>query len=233
MARDHRFPPLTADILEILSLMTTTTLNRPIEKPADTHHPIHPYLQHRWSPRAFDERPVDPATLRSVLEAARWAPSANNRQPWRFIVATKGAPEAYARLLGILNERNAAWARQAPVLMLVVAQLYQGPDGQPSMRSLYDVGLAVGNLTTQATAHDLAAHQMGGFDGAKARADLRIPEGYEPVAAIALGYAGDPTTLPDDLRERESAPRARNPLQDIVFEGEWDRPLPQLSDQPR
>ncbi len=231
MARDHYIRPLMADILETLSLMTTATTIRPIEKLADTHHPIHPYLQHRWSPRAFDERSVDPATLRSVLEAARWAPSANNRQPWRFIVATKDDPEAYARLLGVLNERNAAWARQAPVLMLVVAQLYQGPDGQPTMRSLYDVGLAVGNLSTQATAHDLAMHQMGGFDGEKARADLRIPEGYEPVAAIALGYAGDAATLPDPLRERELAPRTRNPLQDIVFEGEWDRPLPQLHDR--
>jgi len=222
-----------ADIQEILSLMTTATLNRPIEKPADTHHPIHSYLQHRWSPRAFDERSVDPATLRSLFEAARWSASGGNRQPWFFVVATKDDPEAYARLLGILNEKNALWARRAPVLMLVVAQLYPGPDGQPSLRSLYEVGLAVGNLTTQASAHGLAVHQMGGFDAAKAREDLRIPEAYEPVAAIALGYAGDPQTLPDDLRERELAPRARKPLGEFVFDGEWDRPLPQLSDQQR
>ncbi len=165
-------------------------------KPADVDHPVHPLIAQRWSPRAFSHRPVAVETLRSVLEAARWAPSASNQQPWHFLVATSAEPAAHRRLLGVLMPGNSRWAQHAPVLILVVAGLYEERGGHPGYRSLYDVGLAVGTLTVQATAQGLALHQMGGFYPDQARSELGIPDGYMPAAAIALGYPGDLQTLP-------------------------------------
>jgi len=147
------------------------------------------------------------------------APSGNNRQPWHFVVGTSEHPEDHALLVATLNERNRHWARYAPVLILVVAQ--HSPQSGRELASLYDVGLAVGNLTAQAVELGLVTHQMGGFDGEQARRTLGIPEGYAPVVVLALGYAGSPEALPDDLRERELAPRSRKPLEDFIFEGHW------------
>ena len=197
-----------------------------LEMPATAEPQVHALLRRRWSPRAFAERPVAPAQLRSVLEAARWAPSAANQQPWSFVVATREDGPAHERMLGILMEGNVRWARRAPALILVVAQLYSDRDGRPSQRSLYDVGLAVANLTTQATALCLVVHQMGGFYADKARAEFAMPDGYEPVAVLALGYLGDPETLPDDLRRRETAVRTRKPLEEFVFSGRWGQSSP-------
>ena len=118
-------------------------------------------------------------------------------------------------------EGNVRWARHAPVLILVVARLYTDRDGRPSQRSLYDAGLAVANLTTQATALGLVVHQMGGFYADRAREEFAIPDGYEPVAVLALGYLGDPESLPEDLRTRETAVRTRKPLEEFVFSGRW------------
>ena len=201
----------------------TLTHTALLRKPADAHHPIHALLRERWSPRAFAARPVERATLNSLFEAARWSASANNRQPWHFIVATSEHPEDHARLAATLNERNRRWAQHAPVLILVVAQLSSQPGRE--LASLYDVGLAVGNLLTQAVDLGLVTRQMGGFDAEKARATLGIPEGYLPVAVIALGYPGSPEALPDDLRERETAPRSRRPIKEWVFEGERNKDM--------
>jgi nitroreductase len=143
-----------------------------LEMPASAEPQVHDLLRRRWSPRAFAERPVEPTKIRSVLEAARWAPSSANQQPWRFVVATKEDSAAHECLLGILMEGNVRWAHHAPALMLVVARLYTDRDGRPSQRSLYDVGLAVANLTTQATALGLFVHQMGGFYADKARKEF-------------------------------------------------------------
>ena len=141
------------------------------EKPQtmpDTHT-LHPIIAERWSPRAFSQSDVDPAIVRSVLEAARWAPSAANRQPWNFIVASARDADAHQKLLDVLFDMNARWARHAPILMLVVASQYSDREGNLTSRSLYDAGLAVGALTFQAGHHGLVVHQMGGFDAAKAR----------------------------------------------------------------
>ena len=191
----------------------------PLRKAADTHHPIHELIRERWSPCAFAEHPVEPAKLHSLFEAARWASSANNRQPWHFIVGTSARPDDQARLAAVLNERNRRWAERAPVLILVVAQLSPQPGREQG--SLYDVGLAVGNLVGQAVALGLVTHQMGGFDADKARATLGIPAGFAPIAMIAVGYAGSPEALPEDLQEREGALRTRKPLEEFVFEGQW------------
>ena len=198
------------------------------EKPAETQYPIHDLIKRRWSPRAFSAQAVEREKLLSLLEAARWAASCFNEQPWSFIVATKESEEEYERLLGCLVESNARWARQAPVLMLSVAKLNFERNAKPNRHAFHDVGQAAASLTLQATALGLVVHQMAGFDVAKAREQFNIPEGYEPVAAIAVGYQGDAGSLPEDLREKEVAPRTRRPLESFVYTGTWGQTSPFL-----
>ena len=196
-----------------------------MEKPAQTQFPIHELLKKRWSPRAFDERPVEADKLLSLFEAARWAPSSNNGQPWRFLVATKENTTEYDRLFNCLVEGNQKWAHHAPVLLLSVAKL-EFEDGSPNRHALHDTGMAAENLIVQATALGLVAHQMAGFRIDQARADCKIPEGYEPVAMIAVGYPGDPAQLSDRLRTREAQPRVRKPLTEFVYSAIWEQPSP-------
>lgn len=188
-------------------------------KRAATDYPVHPLIEQRWSPRAFDDRPVEPAILLSLFEAARWAPSGGNGQPWHFIVGRKGTP-THDKLVSVIKEGNLPWAAQAPVLMLTVAKMTTS-SGRPHRHAFHDVGLAVANLTFQAMAHDLYVHQMGGFEPEKARDVFAIPDGFEPVTAIALGYLGDPERLNEKNRESELTPRARRPLAEFVFEEMW------------
>jgi nitroreductase len=197
-----------------------------MEKPATTNSPIHELIARRWSPRAFSEQPVEVAKLRSLFEAARWAPSSNNEQPWRFLVATKEQQTDFTRLLDCLLEGNRKWAYRAPVLILSVASLNFDEDGKSNRHAFHDTGMAVENLVLQSTALGLVAHQMAGFDVGKARADCLIPPGFDPVAMIAVGYPGDPAALPDYLRERESKPRDRQPADDFVFAAQWGRRSP-------
>src|SRR5271156_932844 len=154
-----------------------------LKKPAETSVPIHELIRHRWSPRAFDSRPVEPDKLRSLFEAARWASSSFNAQPWYFIVATKDDPENFQRVLDCFVERNQAWAKNAPVVALSVAKL-QLDNGKPNRHAFHDVGQAVANLALQATALGLEIHQMAGIDPEKARQIFGIPEGDEVVAGI-------------------------------------------------
>ncbi len=200
-----------------------------IEKPADTGTPIHELLRRRWSPRAFADREVEPEKLRALWEAARWAPSSSNEQPWSFVVARREDRAEFDRLLGCLVEGNVVWARHAPVLMLAVARLSFERSGRTNRHALYDVGQAVACLTVQATALGLHVHQMAGFDAQRARATFDVPDGQEPATAVAIGYLGEPDSLPDALRERELAPRSRRPLGGMVFTGRWGRSSPLLS----
>lgn len=197
-----------------------------MEKPAATQVSIHDLLARRWSPRAFAERPVESDKLASLFEAARWAPSSSNEQPWRFVVATKDDRVAYDRLLACLLEGNRKWAFRAPVLLLSVARLQFEEDGKPNRHALHDAGMALENLLLQATALGLVAHPMAGFDVEQARTDLKIPAGFEPVAIVAVGYPGEPTVLPDNLQQRESKPRERKPLTELFYAGEWGVALP-------
>ncbi|HVA91018.1 MAG TPA: nitroreductase family protein [Chloroflexota bacterium] len=205
----------------------TTAVFPVLRKPADAQHPIHELIGERWSPRAFSDQPVERAALHTVFEAARWAASAGNAQPWNFVLGTMENPETHEKLAATLWEGNYLWAQHAPVLILVVAKLY--PYEGKEQLSLYDTGMAVGNLVTQAVALGLTTHQMGGFDGEKARQTLEIPEGYMPVAMIALGYPGSTDALPDPLRERELAPRSRKPLAEFVFDGKWKKPADEVA----
>lgn len=192
-----------------------------MENLAKIDAPIHELLARRWSPRAFAERDVDPAALRSLLEAARWAPSSFNAQPWAFLVATRRDPAEHERLVSVLSEGNRIWAQQAPVLMLSLAQLNFARDGKPNRHAWHDVGLATGHLMIQATAMGLVVHAMAGFSPEKARELYAIPPGWEPVAALAVGYPGEPGRLPEHLRDRERAPRVRKPIEEFVFTGRW------------
>jgi nitroreductase len=192
-----------------------------MEKIAETQCPIHDLLRRRWSPRAFADRPVEPEKLCSLLEAARWAPSSFNEQPWFFLVAMRENREEFDRMLSCLVEGNVAWAQKAPVLMISVAKLKFEKSGKPNRHAFHDVGQAVADMTTQATSVGLAVHQMAGILADKAREVYNIPPDYEAVAGIAVGYPGEPETLPDALREREQAPRNRRPLESFVFTGGW------------
>ncbi len=197
-----------------------------MEKPAETHTPIHELIGRRWSTRAFSDRPVEADKLRSVLEAARWAPSSRNEQPWAYLLATREDPKNFEDLVGLLVDSNRVWAQKAPVLILTLAHTQLEKDGSPNRLAFHDLGQATSNLVTQATALGLSTHQMGAFDVEAARKRFRVPSGWEPVSVIVLGYPGDANTLPDPYRERETAPRQRKPLEQFVFSGTWGQPAP-------
>ncbi|GJL56314.1 MAG: hypothetical protein NPIRA02_34460 [Nitrospirales bacterium] len=192
-----------------------------MNKPAHTQFPIHALVQERWSPRAFANEPVEEQKLQSLLEAARWAASCFNEQPWGFLVATKQQTDAHDNMLTCLADANQIWAKHAPVLMLTVAKLNFAHNGKSNRHAFHDVGLAVGNLVTQATALGLSVHQMAGILPDKAKSLYNIPDDHEAVTGLAIGYIGDPQQLPDELRERELAQRTRHPLSDFVFTGQW------------
>lgn len=194
-----------------------------MEKPAKTDHPIHDLLVRRWSPRAFDSRAIEPGKIKSLFEAARWAPSSYGEQPWAFIVGTKDKPENYAKVLDCLIEFNQGWAKSAPLLILSVAHLTFDKNGKPNRHAFHDVGLAMANLSVQATAEGLFVHQMAGILPDKAKEVFGVPDGWEVVAAAAVGYAGDPNTLNDQLKQREMEERTRKPQSSFVFTGGWGK----------
>jgi nitroreductase len=192
-----------------------------MRRPAPVDHPIHEIIRERFSPKGFSERAVDDATLASVLEAARWAPSSFNEQPWYFVVARREDETAFARVLDCLTPKNQAWAKTAAVLILSVANLSFTHNGSANRHALHDVGLASAHLAIQAAALGLGTHMMAGFDAARARAAFAVPEGMEPVAVIALGYPAALESLSPESRERARAARQRKPLKDFVWSGTW------------
>ena len=195
-----------------------------MHNPAKTDYPVHDLIQNRWSPRAFSDNPVSPETLRSLFEAARWAPSSSNEQPWAFIVGTKDDLETHSKILSALVEFNQGWAKHAPVLAIAVSQMEFARNKTPNRNAFYDTGAAVAHLTAEATSRGLFVHQMAGFDPHKAIEVFHIPKGWEPIAAFAIGYPGDPNALPDKLRERELAPRSRKPISEFVMSSDWGHP---------
>ena len=201
-----------------------------MSKLAQTDYPIHPILQRRWSSRAFAERAVEPEKILSILEAARWAASSLNEQPWSFIVATKENPAEFAKMLDCLNEGNQQWAKRAPVLMMVVTKQFLDRDHSPNWAAFHDIGLALGNFSAQATALDLHLCIMGSINRAKTGQVYHLPQGYEPVVAVALGYLGDPDSLTDEHhRQRQTEPRHRKALTEFVFSDDWGQVWPVVS----
>lgn len=188
---------------------------------ASTDYPVHELISTRWSPYSFDQRAVTDEDLRSLFEAVRWAPSSYNEQPWSYIVATNKDPDEFQRLLSCLVDANQTWAKMAPVLALTVTRLAFTRNNKPNRAAIHDLGLASANLVFEATARSLVVHQMIGILPDKARELYEIPEGHEPLTAIAIGYAGDPSALKEPLRERDLARRPRKLLQEFLFSGKW------------
>lgn len=185
-------------------------------KTAATDAPVHDLIARRFSPYAWADKPVDAATLKSLFEAARWAPSSYNEQPVRYIVATRDEPEAFARMLAVLVEGNQGWAKQVPVLAIGVVSTHFARNGKVNDHARHDLGLASANLSLEATARGLSIHQMSGILPDVARETYGIPEGFEAVTGIAIGHA-DATTD----NEMDNKPRSRRDLAESVFAGRW------------
>jgi nitroreductase len=178
---------------------------------------LHPLLAERWSPLAFSPEPIDPATVDLLLEAARWAPSSFNEQPWRYIYATIDNAEAHAQLVSCLVPGNQEWAQSAPFLAVSVAKLTFTRGGKPNPYAWHDVGQATMSIVTEAMAHGLVAHQMGGILPDRIREIYAIPEDFAPVAGLAIGRHGDPALLSPALQAREAGPRTRRPASELFF----------------
>jgi len=197
-----------------------------MSKQAATDYPINELIARRWSPCGFSDRAVSASDLCSLFEAARWAASSYNEQPWNYIVATKDDPDEFERMLSCLVEANRVWAQTAPVLVISVARLNFARNGRSNAAALHDLGLAAGNLSLEATARDLSVHQMIGILPETARELYEIPVDAQAVTALAIGYADNPANLPEQLRQRDLAPRTRKPISEFVCAGRWDNPSP-------
>jgi nitroreductase len=191
-------------------------------KHAPDVHGVEDLIRQRWSPRAYADKEVPAAELKKLFEAARWAASSSNEQPWRFLVGRRG-DETYQKIFNALVEGNQSWARSAPVLVLSVAKKTFTQKGSPNRHGLHDTGAATANLALQATAIGLHTHSMAGFDQEQARASFAIPSDYDIGAVTAIGYFGDPTGLPEHLQKMEVSPRQRKPLEEFVFSA-WEKP---------
>ena len=201
-----------------------------MEKPAQTIYPIHDVLERRWSPRAFDPRPIEPEKLRSLFEAVRWTASSMNEQPWYFILACRSSSaEDFERAAACLVPSNRAWAGNAPALIFAIAKKNFSQNNKPNRVAVYDLGQAAANLVMQATSLGLFVHQMAGIEIEKVRETYGIPDDFTPETAIAIGYPGDPEILPEELRKRELAPRSRKPFEQFVFSRHWNQASPLLN----
>ena len=195
-------------------------------KLAQTDHDVIDLIRVRWSPRSFDAtHPIAAPDLRSLFEAARWAPSSGNEQPWRFVFTdARRTPGPHEALLQAVTPKNRAWARLAPMLVLVAVRSSFERNGAPNTHAFYDAGQAVAFFTLQATASGLGVRQMQGFDPERAREACGVPDGYEPAVVMAVGRPGHPDALEfESHREAERQPRQRRPISETVFQGVWGR----------
>ena len=179
---------------------------------------IHKLITDRWSPRAFDKRTVDYDQIHLLFEAAKWAPSSRNAQPWRFIFATRNMPD-YKVFIDLMSEANQSWATTAPLLVMPLAQVISTYKNRPNRLAFYETGMAVGNLLTQATAMGLMVHQMSGYDEERAKEILVIPTRYEPMSILAIGYKGEPAKLPSDVAAWEKRERTRLEISKFLVQG--------------
>ncbi len=196
-----------------------------LNKPATTSAPINDLMTRRWSTRAFDAaRSLTSTELTSLLEAARWAPSANNSQPWRFLVWNKVADAAaWRRAFECLSPGNQAWAGNAPLLMLSCVAA-AAPDGKPYRHGAHDTGMALFSLMLQAVELGLATHAMAGFNADKARAEFAVPAEFTPMTMIAIGHQAAPDILGDEVKMKELVPRTRRALAETFYAGTWGTP---------
>jgi len=196
-----------------------STQERGRKKARQPTFPINPLLLNRWSPRSMTGEEMDDDTIMSLFEAARWAPSSYNNQPWRFIYAKRNSPY-WNRLFDLAAEPNKVWAKNAALIVVVVSNKHFDINGKYSITHQYDAGAAWENLALEASARGLVAHGMQGFDYERARADLGIPDSFDVMAMIAIGKRGPKENLPTNLQEKE-VPNGRKPLREIVMEGHF------------
>jgi nitroreductase len=194
------------------------------DKLAKTDVPVHPLIAARWSPYCYSDKPVPEADLRAILEAARWAASSYNEQPWRYILARRSDRAQFDKLLSCLVEGNQAWAKVVPVLMMGVVVKTFSRNGKPNRAAEHDLGLAAGNICTEATARGLYVHQMIGILPERVRELYGVPPEAEPLTALAIGYLGDVSGMADAMRERDRAPRTRRAVREFVFADSWGTP---------
>ena len=197
-----------------------------MSKRAATDHPVHRLISDRWSPYAYSERSVPDSDLVSLFEAARWAPSSFNEQPWSYILAKREEAGEFEKLLSCLTEGNQAWAKSAAALALGIVRLRFSRNDRPNRHARHDLGLASANLSLEATARGITVHQMAGIVPDRARELYAIPEGAEAVTGMAIGYPADSGTAPEELVRRDESRRPRNPLKNMVFAGRWEQPAP-------
>lgn len=190
-----------------------------LDKPANTTYDIVSNIRDRWSPRAFTDEPISKQVLGSLLESVRWAPSSMNEQPWRLIYAHKGS-DGFEKISETLMEGN-SWAKEAPLLMLTFAKTTFDRNGKTNRTAHHDLGIAMGQMGIQATDMGISLHQMGGIHLEKVKNLFHLPDNIEPVAAVAIGYVGDPDSLGDELKSRELAQRKRLAIEDFAFENAW------------
>lgn len=174
-------------------------------------------IKSRRSRRAFLGKPIEAEKIKSLFEAARWAPSSVNEQPWAYVYSTKDQTELWNKIFGALNEGNKVWAKDAPLLVVSLARKYYSKNDRPNNSAKYDVGAANAFLSLQATQLGLNVHQMGGFDAGTLRQNLNVPDVFDIGVVMAIGYAGEPAQLPVPLRERELAPRMRHLQNEFVM----------------
>jgi nitroreductase len=183
-----------------------------IPKPATTQQPLHDIIANRWSGRAYDaSKPVSKEQIISLLEAARWAPSCFGDEPWRYVVCNK-------------TDNMQAWQAAFDCLLICADTVFRA-NGKPNKWAPYDTGAATENLCLQAAASGLMAHQMGGFDADKARASFKVPERFQILPMVTVGYQAPVESLSDEVKERELATRNRQPLGELFFDGAWEKPI--------
>jgi nitroreductase len=187
-----------------------------MNKKAKTNYPIHEILERRWSPRAFDGKAIEKEKLQRIFEAARWAPSASNEQPWSFIAGRQG-DATFKKIFDTLVEFNQLWVKTAPVAVISVGRINSPKTNKPAWWYKYDVGQSVAHLSFQATHEGLYVHQMAGFDREKAREIFEIPQEYEAVTAFAIGNIGDYKVLHPNLQKLEVEERIRKNIHEFVF----------------
>ena len=183
---------------------------------------LHPLIKNRKSTRVFSDKKIEKEKIIALFEAARWAASCFNEQPWRFVYAVKDNPDQFNNLFDCLVEGNKQWTKNAPLLMATIAKKTFSHNNKPNKHCWHDIGLAIGNLTLQALSMDLYLHQMAGFDYSKAIKNLEIKDGFEPVSFIAIGYMENLNTLPEKIKSMELSPRTRKNLNEILFEGKMN-----------
>lgn len=193
-------------------------MNNDHHKIAKTKYNILNLIKNRWSPRAFNDKEIDDEMIFQIIEAASWAASAMNEQPWRYIIAQKKNKDKFEKVLNCLSDGNKIWAKNAACLIVSLANKYYTQDKIPNRTYFHDTGLANANLIIEALNNNIYTHPMGGFSAEKIINTFNLPAELEPVIVLALGYLGDPETLPEDLKKRELAPRTRKPLNEIIIE---------------